>query len=95
MSKSHTIRPQLAFSHLEGLCLRGVSLSLSLSKPLSLNFPFLLPSPFLPVQIHVQPVLLPACRKPLQVREAAKRVCPAAKQYLDPFQFNFIIQVGG
>jgi hypothetical protein len=26
---------------------------------------------------------------------AAKRVCPKDKQYLDPFQFNFIIQVPG
>jgi hypothetical protein len=28
-------------------------------------------------------------------QEAAKRVCPVDKQYLDPFQFNFIIQVPG
>ena len=26
---------------------------------------------------------------------AARKVCPAAKQHLDPFQFNFIIQVPG
>lgn len=28
-------------------------------------------------------------------QDAAKQICPADKQYLDPFQFNFIIQVPG
>lgn len=28
-------------------------------------------------------------------QDAAKKICPADKQYLDPFQFNFIIQVPG
>merc|ERR1712137_394436 len=28
-------------------------------------------------------------------QNAAKAVCPAEKQYLDPFQFNFIVQVPG
>ena len=28
-------------------------------------------------------------------QNAAKTICPAEKQYLDPFQFNFIIQVPG
>ncbi len=33
--------------------------------------------------------------KEVKFRQLAEKVCPSGKQYLDPFQFNFIIQVPG
>ena len=43
----------------------------------------------------IVPVTYTCCTQDAKFVAAARKVCPAAKQHLDPFQFNFIIQVPG
>eukprot|EP01060_Flectonema_neradi_P034330 TRINITY_DN5997_c0_g1_i1.p1 TRINITY_DN5997_c0_g1~~TRINITY_DN5997_c0_g1_i1.p1 ORF type:complete len:521 (+),score=72.95 TRINITY_DN5997_c0_g1_i1:51-1613(+) len=45
---------------------------------------------------HIQdhPVLKKLFKKP-NFADAAKKICPAKKQHLDPFQFNYIVQLPG
>ena len=43
---------------------------------------------------QLSPIVKELFKEP-KFEEAAKSVCPAHKQFLDPFQFNFIIQIPG